>query len=194
MLQSGEKSKDLALQAVGRTLVNFQRLENNLKLAARLGPIQGTTPAIQRDVSRRQERAETLTLGQAIQAWLKYCDGPDPQDVWTPDLFDVTLRTTFALESDTESRKAHARALTSLLETRNQLVHTRLMQLHWDWPEECDALVAELDAVNNAIAEQSDYVTSLLKAILAAHQEHAAAVMAVLEEPTRASPTNTPGS
>jgi hypothetical protein len=34
--------KDSALSAVGRTVVNFQRLEHNLKIAARLGPLEGS--------------------------------------------------------------------------------------------------------------------------------------------------------
>ena len=73
MSQQSATSKDAALRAIGRTVVNFQRLEHNLKLAARLGPVQGTIPKIQRDIGRRFERAETLTLGQAIQAWLRFC-------------------------------------------------------------------------------------------------------------------------
>jgi hypothetical protein len=39
MAQPAEAAKDAALRAVGRTIVNFQRLEHTLKLAARLGPI-----------------------------------------------------------------------------------------------------------------------------------------------------------
>ena len=41
MLKDVMPSKDVALRAVGRTVVSLQRLEHNLKLASRLGPIEG---------------------------------------------------------------------------------------------------------------------------------------------------------
>jgi hypothetical protein len=178
MLQPSDTSKDAALRAIGRTIVNFQRLEHNLKIAAQLAPIQGSLQKVQRDVARRQERAETLTLGQAIQAWLSYCNGTQAQVDWTPDLFDVSIRMTFSLESDAESRNAHAESLGSLLETRNDLIHGRLARFQWESPEACDALVLELNEVNARISEQLDYVTSLFREILDAHKEHAESVMA----------------
>lgn len=181
MSQSTDTSKDAALRAIGRTVVNFQRLEHNLKLAARLGPVQGALPKILRDLERRNERAENLTLGQAIQAWLKYCDGSEIQDAWTPDLFDISVRMTFTLESDADSRNAHAEALRALLETRNELVHARLAHFPWDSPDACDALVRELAEVNTAISEQLEYVTSLAREIVVAQKEHAEAVMADIE-------------
>jgi hypothetical protein len=58
--------KDLALRAVGRTVVNFQRLEHNLKFAARLGPLDGVLAKVQRDLERRTEKASSSTLGKAI--------------------------------------------------------------------------------------------------------------------------------
>jgi hypothetical protein len=180
MSQPSDTSKDAALRAVGRTIVNFQRLEHNLKLAALLGPVQGTLQKIQKDIAKRQERAETLTLGQAIQAWLTYLDGTQAQVVWTPDLFNISVRMTFSLEADADSQNAHAEALDSLLKTRNDLVHTRLVNFQWESPEACDTLVLELDAVNTRISEQLEYVTSLFKEILTAQREHAEAVVVAI--------------
>ena len=62
--------KDLALRAVGRTVVNFQRLEHNLKVLARLGPVEGVLAKVRRDIEKRAEKASSFTLGQAIQAWM----------------------------------------------------------------------------------------------------------------------------
>lgn len=176
MGQPSDTSKDSALRAVGRAIVNFQRLEHNLKLAAQLGPLRGTLQKVQRDIAKRHERAETLTLGQAIQAWLNYCDGTPAEVGYTPDLFDMSIHTTFSLESDAESRISHAKALTSLLEIRNDLIHTRLARFQWESPEACNKLVVELDVVNAAIAEQLEYIGSLLAAILSARKQHAESI------------------
>jgi hypothetical protein len=183
--QPADTSKDSALREVGRTVVNFQRLEYNLKLAARLGPLQGTFQNIREDTARRQKRAESSTLGHAIQAWLKYYDGSEAVDAWTPDLFDFSVRMTFTLESDVESREAHAAALSALLETRNHLVHTRLARFPWDSPAECESLIGDLASVNAAISEQLDYVTSLMAQIVAAQKESAEAVMGEVEAATQ---------
>jgi hypothetical protein len=157
--------RDAALKAVGRTVVNFQRLEHNLKLAARLGSSHGTLPKIQRDFERRTERATTLTLGQAIHAWLGLGQGESPEASHTPDLFDATMQVTFAWGSDAESQTAHGVALKSLLETRNNLIHGGLVEVQWDSPAECERLVRRLDEVNESIAAQLEFVTSILRAL-----------------------------
>lgn len=164
MYQHATTSKDAALQAVGRTVVNFQRLEHNLKLASRLGPLGGTLSKIQRDIAKRVERAATLSLGQAIQAWLTTTNGELIATSYTPDLFDITMQMTFCLDMDTESRNAHGAALKSLLETRNKLIHGGLVQVQWDSPDACDQLVVELDRVNESISRQLEFVTSILSA------------------------------
>ena len=181
MAQHSDTSKDAALRAIGRTIVNFQRLEHNLKLAARLGPPRGTVHKIQNDIARRHERAATLTLGAAIQSWLSYIEGTPVQDGVTPDLFDVSIELTFSLEPDAESDLAHANALKALLKQRNDLIHTRLATFQFESPKACKKLVAELDKVNVAIIEQLDYVGSLLAAIVDLHKEHTEAIAAALE-------------
>lgn len=165
MHQQSVTSKDGALQAVGRTVVNFQRLEHNLKLAARFGPLAGNFPKIQRDAKQRIERSGAMTLGQAIQAWLSATGGESQAPSYTADLFDATIQMTFTIEADAESRSAHAASLTALLQTRNDLIHGGLVNFQWDSPEECSRLVKELSEVNDGIRVQLEYVTSILSAI-----------------------------
>jgi hypothetical protein len=101
---------------------------------------------------------------------------------YTPDLFDISVQTTFSLGEDAESRSKHAAALKSLLETRNVLIHGRLAHFAWDLPVECDQLVAELDKINDAIAAQIDYIGSLLSAISSLYQDSVVAIEAELTE------------
>lgn len=182
MAQYTMTSKDAALRAVGRTVVNFQRLEHNLKLAARLGPVQGTPAKIQRDIEKRGERAAALTLGHAIQAWLSASEGEQLMASYTPDLFDATIRMTFSLGTDNELHSANAATLRSLLETRNELIHGRLVKFEWDSPEDCDRLVMQLDELNRSIAKQIEYVHSILDAFRSAWLEHAEMLQAAVGE------------
>lgn len=173
--------KDAAFRAVGRTVVNFQRLEHNLKLAAQLGQVQGTLQKVQRDSEKRKERAQSLTLGQAIQAWLTYLDGGSVPPTWTPDLFDVSVCIAVVLEPGTESPETHAQELKSLLETRNSLIHTRLATFPWESPESCARLVAELDSINTRVGEQVNYMAKLLGEIQRLHQESAEEAIAAID-------------
>jgi hypothetical protein len=157
--------KDAALRAVGRAVVNFQRLEHNLKLAARFGPLEGVAAKIQNDIERRSAKAQSFTLGQAVQAWLSAINSdPNPSDR-TPDLFDPTIRMTLSLESSTEHASSHAEALKRLLEVRNKLIHGGLVRFDWNSPTECIRLIEELNAVNAEISVQIEFLSEVLRSL-----------------------------
>lgn len=192
MSQNAPTPKDAALRMVGRTVVNFQRLEHNLRVAARLGPLDGTIQKVRKDIGRRHERASTLTLGQAIQAWLVNCGELSVQPAGTPDLFDVSVQMTFALELDAESRIRHAEVLSDLLRLRNDLIHSRLAKFEWDSPLACNSLIAELDQVNTVISEQIEYTHLLLESIAELGKEHADAIAAVFASESSQNAAATP--
>ena len=144
MSKDNRASKDAALRAVGCTIVNFHKPEHNLKLAARLGPVEGTLPRVQRDIEERIEGATTMTSGPAIHAWLGVIAAESLTNSYTRDLFDNTVRTTFSLVADGESQEARGAAVNALLEARNKLVHADLAQFACDSSEECERLVGVL--------------------------------------------------
>lgn len=185
MSQDSESVKDLALREVGRAIVNLQRLEHNLKLAARLGPLEGILPKIQRDIEKRAERAATFTLGQAIQAWLVAAHSEPTEIGGTQDLFDGTMQITMSLVPDVEVRNAHGVALRTLLGARNNLIHGGLVSVAWDSPEECKRLIENLDALNSEIRVQMDFITSILRAFAALKDLRYEDIEAELEEQLR---------
>jgi hypothetical protein len=166
-------------------MVNFQRLEHNLRRAARLGPLEGTLAKMQRDAERRAERAETLTLGQAIQTWLFAAHSEPMEAGRTPDLFDATMQMTFSLVPDAEVRNAHGSALKSLLETRNRLVHGGLVEMKWDSPDDCARLIAELGVVDEEIRVQMVFVTSILKGLGELATIHQKEIERAIDEPSK---------
>jgi hypothetical protein len=154
--------KDAALRAVGRAVVNFQRLEHNLKLAARFGPLEGVAAKIQKDIERRSEKAQSFTLGQAVQAWLSAINSdPNPSNR-TPDLFDPTIRMTLSLDSLSDHVNSQPETLRWLLEVRNNLIHGGLVRFDWNSPTECVRLIEELNAVNAEISVQIEFLSEVL--------------------------------
>jgi hypothetical protein len=158
--------KDAALKAVGRTVVNFQRLEHNLKTAARLGTLEGVIAKVQRDLERRADKASSFTLGQSIEAWLSATSGGGSSRVDpTLDLFEPTIRITFSLSGDSDSYRTHGKSLKKLLELRNKLIHGGLVNFDWESEAECDRLVEELTGVNNVIGSQIDFVAAVVRSL-----------------------------
>lgn len=164
-------AKDAALREVGRTVVNFQRLEHNLKILARLGPIEGTLSRIQRDFERRTEKADSFTLGQAICAWLEAIEIDRPQAIPTGDLFEPTLRGTFSIGRDSEVRKAHGETLKALLAIRNNLVHGGLVKFDWKSRCDCESLVEVLTDLNESIVSQLDFLAAIAKGVQSIREE-----------------------
>jgi hypothetical protein len=153
------------MHTVGRTLVNFQRLEHNLKALSRLGPVAGTLAGIEKDLAARRERASRYTLGQAIGAWSQVLESSPTPPTRMPDLFDVTIDYSIDFGIASDVMEAHAEALTALLEERNHLVHGALATFDWDSREACAQLIAHLHEVNDAIREQMNFIATLADAL-----------------------------
>jgi hypothetical protein len=158
--------KDIALRAVGRTVVNFQRLEHNLKLVARVGPLEGIRSRVQRDIEKRAERASSFTLGQAIRAWLGAVESDIPRSGRTPDLFEPSMSMTLSLGDDPEADWAHRDTLLALLDFRNDLIHGGLVMFDWDSRDECERLVTRLNDINEQIRSQIDFFAAFMKGML----------------------------
>jgi hypothetical protein len=163
--------RDAALREVGRTVVNFQRLEHNLKMLARLGPLEGTLAKIQRDFERRAEKAGSFTLGQAIYAWLEAIEIDRPQATRIDDLFDPTFRCTFSIGRDSEVRQAHGETLKALLEIRNNLVHRGLVKFDWKSRCDCESLVEVLTDLNESIVSELDFLAAIAKGMQSIREE-----------------------
>jgi hypothetical protein len=155
--------KDAALKAVGRTVVNFQRLEHNLKLAARLAPLEGVSARVEKELDRRNEKTASMTLGQSIAAWLSIVHGSESGTGRTPDLLDLSMRLTFSFEGF-DPRGVHGDTLKGLLERRNELIHGGLVSFDWESQTNCERLVEDLTKLNETIHSQIEFLAAMLGA------------------------------
>lgn len=154
--------RDLALRSVGRNVVNFQRLEGCLKLLAKLQPVDGTLPQIRRKLEARVERLSKSTLGSAIGGWLNVLDHTRTATDLPEDFFDATARFVCTVELADDERDRHADALSNLLVERNTLIHEGL-SIDWESPEQCRTLIAELDAQNERIRKEIEFLLPILR-------------------------------
>lgn len=163
MSGTSTSSKDAALHAVGRTVVYFQRLEHNLKVLGRIAPFEGTLAKIRRDVEKREQQANTHTLGHAIQQWRRAILPTEGNPDNRGDMFEPTFRISFELDENSEALKRHFEALKALLEFRNTLIHGGLAMFDWESDDACRSLVAELTSINESIRSEMNFLVAVAK-------------------------------
>ena len=157
-----------ALCAVGRNVVNFQRLERILKQFAMWAPICATSSTLQRVVETRRKKVEYLTLGEAVKNWIEseYHHPTKPKQDPRPD-DQVMISFGFELPIPPKYLDQLSGELESLAQERNSLIHLDLAQMNFEDEAECTALSTQLNAQNERIIR----ATKFLKPILTQMQE-----------------------
>jgi len=153
-----------ALYAVGRNVVNFQRLEHILKQLALFAPICATPSRLQDEVEKQRARAERLTLGGAVKKWVESeFHTAEPKQVPRLDQ-QIIISFAFALSGrGPEYFDQMSREPESLAQERNCLIHLDLARLNFEDEEECNALSIQLNAQNDRIIRATEFLGTMLE-------------------------------
>lgn len=153
-----------ALYAIGRNVVNFQRLEHILKQLVLFAPICTTASGLQSEVEKRRAKAERLTLGRAVRKWIEsepYTT--EPKQVPRPDQ-QIIISFGFALLGHgPEYFDQLSGELESLAKERNRLIHFDLTRLNFEDEVECNALSIQLNAQNDRIIRLTKFLGTILE-------------------------------
>jgi hypothetical protein len=150
------------LYAIGRNVVNFQRLEHILKQLALFAPICATPSRLQREVEKRRARAGRLTLGEAVRKWIE-SEFHTTEPKQTPRLDEqVIIYFGFDMQRTPEYFDQLSRELESLAQERNCLIHHELAQLNFEDEAECNALSIQLNAQNDRIIKALKFLGPIL--------------------------------
>jgi hypothetical protein len=158
--------RDAALRAIGRNIVNFQKLEHCLKALVRTESLAGPMSALNDKVATRVSKTSQYTLGRAVQEWLRVSTPHQTSRPQTQDLFEPWISVSLELPIDVEALASHGEALEALASERNDLVHLKLAQFNFDSEAECKDLLADLDRQNLRILEQLTFLAPAVKALL----------------------------
>jgi hypothetical protein len=151
-----------ALSAIGRNVVNFQRLEHILKQLALFAPICATPSKLQSEVEKQRARAERLTLGGAVKKWIESeFHTTEPKQVPRLDQ-QIVISFGFDLPTTPEYFDQLSGELESLAQERNCLIHQDLAQLNFEDEAECNALSIQLNAQNDRIIRAIKFLGTIL--------------------------------
>jgi hypothetical protein len=158
--------RDAALRAIGRNLVNFQKLEHCLKALVRTESLAGPMSTLNGKAATRVSKTSQYTLGRAVQEWLRISTPDQTASPQTQDLFEPWISVSLELPIDSEGLASHTKALEALASERNDLVHLKLARFNFESEAECQELVAALDRQNQRILEQLAFLSSAIVALL----------------------------
>ena len=152
-----------ALYAIGRNVVNFQRLEHILKQLAMWAPICATPSTLQSEIETRRAKVVRLTLGGAVKKWIEsefhktsQKEGPQGRDD------QIIISFGFELPMTPEYFDQLSGELESLAQERNRLIHLDLAQLNFEDEAECTALSIQLNAQNDRIIRVTEFLGLIL--------------------------------
>ncbi len=167
MISTGHPSiRDAALRAIGRNLVNFQKLEHCLKALVRTESLAGPMSTFNGKVAGRLSKTSQYTLGKAVQEWLRVSRPHQTASPQTQDLFEPWISISYELPIAAEALASHAEVLEALAGERNDLVHLNLAQFNFESEAECKDLVAALDRQNQRILEELTFLAPAIKLLL----------------------------
>ena len=158
--------RDVAFRAIGRNMVNFQKLEKCLKALVRLEYLAAPMSTIKDALVKRKSKASGYTLGKALQEWLRVAALDAPRSA-TQDLFEPWISLSFLPSIDRERLAEHGEALNALAKERNNLVHQDLANFDFDSAEGCQTLVERLDKQNARILEQLNFLAPAIRDLVA---------------------------
>jgi hypothetical protein len=151
-----------ALYAIGRNVVNFQRLEHILKQLALFAPICAAPSKLQSEIEKRRAKAGRLTLGGAVRKWIESeFHTTEPKQVPRLDQ-QIVISFGFDLPTTPEYFDQLSGELESLAQERNCLIHQDLAQLKFEDEAECNALSIQLNAQNDRIIRAIKFLGTIL--------------------------------
>jgi hypothetical protein len=151
-----------ALYAVGRNVVNFQRLEHLLKRLALAAPISAPVSALKSVIETRKVKTERLTFGSAVKKWIESTNHATNQQPAPDSDSEITISFGFEFTRSPEDLDQLSDELESLAQERNALIHLNLAQVNFDNEAECIALCNQLNAQNDRMTRPIEILGSIL--------------------------------
>ncbi len=164
--------RDIALQKIGRNVVNFQKIEGMLKLIISRNNFSAPVSKIAEVLEERKKTVSKKSLGTLTSQYFqlfsqknqKNNDVPsDKNEAW------ISLSVKMESESGTLPQKKHT--FSFLVSERNRLIHQMLVTFNPDSEDSCAELIKELDEQNIMIQREYKNIQNLLLALEDAKKE-----------------------
>ena len=158
-------ARDLALQKIGRNLVNLQKLEGMLKHLLASNHLEGHPSSLVEKATRRAEKVSKMTMGQVIhELATSLFDNCEISQGRLELSSEPWITSKFTIEGGADAAQQWKLEMTKILEARNKLVHQMLVGFDPQSIESCKSLSVALDAQREQLIPVYEHIRSLIVA------------------------------
>ncbi len=159
------EARNLALQKIGRNLVNFQRAEICLKLLLKALSFRGSLSELKM-ASKQPASKSRIPMGVLADKFVRGFLQEEPESPTAPvshsePWFSMTLK----LEGGPEIQSHWKQELRALAKERNRLAHTMLESFNEHSTESCHSLGVALDAQMERVLPTIRQIQDLVRAL-----------------------------
>lgn len=149
------------LTKIGRNVLNLQKMEGMIKYLVAVSRIEGPIDELAQSFEKTRDALSKRSMGLAAGDLFGTLLGRSPEqpqegsnENWASLSFQIGL--------DPDARQAFESALRSLIEERNQLIHSMFLRFDLTSLDECEAMMDALDRQHESIKTQHQRMQTLL--------------------------------
>ena len=162
------QARDLALQKIGRNVVNFQKMEAMLKFLLKFSNFSAPISKGREHLEAREQRHGTKPMGHLVELAAKSLRIGAPS---VPAQIDEAWMTYSISLGDGAQKKVWRKELQRVVGERNALIHHMLVAWNPNSIESSRSLCDELDAQRDRVMGAYRHLESVVKALVESHQE-----------------------
>ena len=148
-------------------------MEAMLKYIILFGRVEGYGSELKQIVAQRASELSKQSMGRLTDALGKsaFSKGETPVPQSPDDLAEPWFSFSFEIPSSEEFIRERRRALKSVVEERNKLIHQMLADFNPNSTESCIKLTSALDQQHDAIMPEYGFLKSMVEALSSAKDE-----------------------
>ena len=167
-----ETLRDLALQKIGRNVVDFQKMEAMLKFVLAFSEVKGPLSNVGGQVADRIVSFSRMPMGRLVDEAGRGLYGTSPSESSAPGLStETTVTVSFSLEGGQDEARVWKSAMMKVVAERNRLIHQMLASFDPSSKQSCEELCIALDAQRERFDSEYRHLESLVHAIRESFQE-----------------------
>jgi hypothetical protein len=158
-----EKLRNEVLRKIGRNVVLFQQIERMLKFLLTNGKHSGYVSELKKNQERRAATFHKKSMGIAVEQFLESTFTGSKESTSMPeDLKEVWISFNLQIESDDIHYEERKKALASLVDDRNELIHHLLPKWNFNSFESGKEIEYYLDQQREKILPEFEYLKALI--------------------------------
>lgn len=167
-----EDVRNVALQKIGRNVVNFQKMEAMLKFVLAFCEVNGPLGGISGQVADRVAAFSRMPMGRLVEEAGRGLFRASPPDASaSASSTEITVTVSFSLEGGNNEARGWKSAMREVVKERNRLIHQMLTGFDPTSKQSCEDLCMVLDAQRERFDSEYRHLQSLVQAIRESFQE-----------------------